>query len=166
MDLIMPDMSGIEAVQAIHQLPTLNDEQMVIIATSANVFEEVQLQSKLVGCHDFLAKPIVVEKLLKILETRLSLQWIYKEPTSGGNCVVPEKSKDDIAGLIPPPPKEIIIWYDLAMKGDLSRLRKRAIHLKQTNEKFTLFVQKLCRLIDNIDEDQILILLEQYKNET
>jgi hypothetical protein len=52
------------------------------------------------------------------------------------------------------------------MKGDLSRLRKRATQIKQMDEKFRPFAQQLCQLADDVAEDQILALLERYMDGT
>jgi hypothetical protein len=64
--------------------------------------------------------------------------------------------------IIPPPPPELAILLDLAMKGDLSSLHKRAVHLKQTDEAFRPFAEKLCQLVDEVNEDQLLALLQRH----
>lgn len=166
MDLIMPEMSGIEAVKAIRKLPELGHERVVIIATSASVFEEAQLQSKLVGCDEFLAKPIAVERLLKAIETQLGLEWNYRESPDKEDSVAQEKFKDETESLLPPSLEEIDVLFDLAMKGDLSSLRKRAIQIKKRDEKFNPFSQKLCKLIDEVAEDEILALLKRLLDKT
>ncbi len=162
MDLIMPDISGIEAVKAIRQLQVLRDERVVIIAMSASVLEEVQLQSKLVGCDDFLSKPIALERLLKAIETQLGLEWNYSESPDKDSSAAQEKFKDETESLVPPSLEEMDILFDLAMKGDLSRLRRRAIQIKKMDEKFKPFAQQLCQLVDDVAEDQILALLERW----
>ena len=161
MDLVMPEMSGIEAVKAIRQLAELRHKRVVIIATSARVFEEAQLQSKLVGCDDFLAKPIAVERLLKAIETQLSLEWKYSQSPDKEESGAQETFKDETELLFPPSLEELDVLFDLAMKGDLSTLRKRAIQIKNRDEKFNPFSQKLCQLIDDVAEDEILALLER-----
>ncbi len=166
MDLIMPDMAGIEAVKTIRQLEALRNERVVIFATSANVFENVQLESKLAGCDDFLTKPIVVERLFDLLETHLGLEWNYSESPDEGSSTVQEKYKPETESLVPPPSEEMAILFDLAMKGDLVRLRKRAVQIRQMDEKFKSFAQQLCQLVDDVAEDEILALLERYMNET
>jgi signal transduction histidine kinase/CheY-like chemotaxis protein len=73
MDLIMPEMSGLEAVETIRQLEKPGNLRTVIIATSASVSEEIQLESQEAGCDEFLPKPIEIERLLALLEMYLSL---------------------------------------------------------------------------------------------
>ena len=166
MDLIMPAMSGIEAVKAIRQLETLPDERVVIFGTSANIFENVQLESKLVGCDDFLAKPIVVERLFDLLETHLGLEWNYSESPDDGSSTVQKKYQSETESLVPPPSKEMAILFDLAMKGDLSGLQKRALQIEQMDEKFIPFARQLSRFAEEVDEEQLTALLERYTDET
>jgi CheY-like chemotaxis protein len=165
MDLIMPDMSGIQAVEKIRGLESLQDKYLAIIATSASVNDELQMESKNVGCDDFMAKPIVAESLLKTIEKQLDLEWIYEESAHDDNIQKQEIFKSDTEGLIPPPLEEITILFDLAKKGDLSRLRKRVVQVEQMDDRFIPFAKKLYQLVDKVDEDRILILLERYTHE-
>ena len=77
-----------------------------------------------------------------------------------------EKYKPETESLVPPPSDEMAILFDLAMKGDLSGLQKRALQIEQMDEKFKPFAQQLCQLIDDVAEDEILRLLERYMDET
>jgi CheY-like chemotaxis protein len=160
MDLIMPEMSGLETVKTIRQFEEPGNVRTVIIAASASVSEDVQLESKQVGCDDFLAKPIAIERLLELLEAHLGLQWTYNEAADGVSSAAYERSTMEETNIIPPPPQELAILFDLAMKGDLSSLHKRAVRLKQTDEEFKPFAEKLCQLVDEVNEDQLLVLLQ------
>ena len=52
---------------------------MVIIASSASVFEVNQQKSITAGANDFLPKPVQFEQLLALLEKHLHLEWVYEE---------------------------------------------------------------------------------------
>ena len=81
MDLVMPVMDGIEATKRIRQSPTSKD--VIIIASSASVFEFNQKDSLTAGCNDFLPKPIRADHLFNKLGARLGLEWVYDaEPFS------------------------------------------------------------------------------------
>ncbi|MCB0211577.1 MAG: GAF domain-containing protein [Anaerolineae bacterium] len=70
--------------------------------------------------------------------------------------------RPDEAKLIPPPPEEMAILHDLALKGEILRLKKHASQIEQMSEQYQPFATRLTQLADNFDEDQILILIEQF----
>jgi signal transduction histidine kinase len=67
--------------------------------------------------------------------------------------------------LIPPPQEEIAILFDLAMKGEIRQLRRRADHIEQLGDEFKPFVHRFRTFIDTYDEDKILALIEKYRVE-
>jgi PAS domain S-box-containing protein len=71
MDMQMPVMNGIEATRAIRQLPGQQD--LPIIAMTANAFSEDRAACLSVGMNDFIAKPVVPEKLFETL-----LHWLQQ----------------------------------------------------------------------------------------
>jgi signal transduction histidine kinase/DNA-binding NarL/FixJ family response regulator len=77
-DLMMPVMDGFEMTQALRTDDHL--KKLVIIATSASVFNEDREKSMQAGCNDFLAKPIKPKALLAMLEHYLNITWRYKTP--------------------------------------------------------------------------------------
>ena len=162
MDLLMPEMPGLESIEAIRQIPELSaDRRVVIIATSANAFADTIQQSMKAGCDAFLAQPVDVQNLFKLLETHLRLEWIVRERTEVGIVRIArsEPVGDD---LVPPPPAEMTILFDLAMKGEIPRLREHADRIVQMGERYQPFANRLRQLVDAFDEDQILALIEKY----
>ncbi len=159
MDLVMPQMTGFEAVRALRQLPALHSKRVVIIAASASVFEQDKLQSMLVGCDDFLIKPIQIPKLLGLLKHHLGLQWLYHEsPAQKDVTRLMEKEKR----LTPPPAAELASLFELALKGELPRLRQRAHQLAQMGQEYQPFATLLEQLARNYEEEQILKLIKSY----
>lgn|GEM_PF-1393370 len=69
MDMQMPLMNGLEATQALRQMPRY--ATVPIIAMTANAFEEDRQACFDVGMNDFLAKPIDTERLFDTL-----LHWL------------------------------------------------------------------------------------------
>jgi predicted ATPase/signal transduction histidine kinase/CheY-like chemotaxis protein len=156
-DLVMPMMTGFEAVQQIRQIPEL--EKVVIIAVSASVFEMDQQKSRVAGCDAFLPKPVETEKLFALLETHLDLEWIYEHEHVGEN---PAASQMATAPLIPPPQEQLEVLYELAMLGRIRDIQEQASHLEQINEKYIPFAHKLRDLAKAFEDEQIVALVEEY----
>jgi len=160
LDLLMPVMDGLEAARQIRRLPELNpDRRVVLIAMSSHAFEKDVAQSTLAGYDAFLAKPVEVRKLLALLAAQLNLTWLYREPTN--RVSAPVEPSDE--HLTPPPPAEMAALLDLAMQGALPRLKQRALQIAQRGEQYQPFVQRLCQLVDEFDEEQLLALIEHYQ---
>ncbi len=169
MDMIMPVMMGFEAVQQIRQMPEV--KRTVIIGASASVFEKDRQQVKLVGCDDFLPKPINYGTLLELLSMHLQLEWTYDDEQGGqegtetrghGNKEHPE---DEIQSLVPPPPEELEVLLEMAMRGNMTDIRERATKLEQMDQKYKPFADKLQQLAKAYDDDEIEALIEQYMEE-
>lgn len=160
MDLVMPKMTGFEAAQQIRQISEI--ENVVIIAVSANTsVNDKSSEISKAEFNDFLGKPVKEKALFDLLNTHLNLEWVYKTADLAG-ASGPLASETGESTLLPPPPTEIAVLFDLAMKGELPRLKERATQIEQMDDKFKPFAQKLSRLVDRFDEHAILRLIEQY----
>ncbi len=153
MDLVMPIMTGFEAVQRLRQMPEFQDT--LIIATSASVFEADQEKSRVIGCDVFLPKPVEEDKLFNILVNRLKLEWVYETVAQPHDTYVPES-----APLVPPPLAELEALYELAMLGSMRDIREQARQLEALDEKYRPFSRKLQELAQTFDDEKILALIE------
>ena len=72
-DLRMPEMDGLTLIRQIRQDPALNE--VVVIASSASVYQEDQQQSIVAGAQAFLPKPVSISLLLRQLQRGLRLTW-------------------------------------------------------------------------------------------
>lgn len=160
-DLVMPVMSGFEAVKLIRQLPALHD--VVIIAISASVLETDKKESRIAGCDAFLSKPVEKDKLLAHISTLLQAEWIYRDEghqKAAQEEVLDEEGETNV--LIAPPLKELEIFYELAMLGKMSRLRKRTIHLERLGQQYVPFATKIRDLAERFERKQIIQLVKPY----
>jgi len=66
MDMLMPEMDGLQATRAIRELPEGRD--VPIIAMTANAFEEDRQACREAGMNDFIAKPINLQALYQTLD--------------------------------------------------------------------------------------------------
>jgi len=71
MDIMMPEMDGIAATQAIRARPEW--QKLPIIALTAKAMKDDQQKCLEAGASDYMAKPIDVEKLLSLLRV-----WMFK----------------------------------------------------------------------------------------
>ncbi|MCL2802145.1 MAG: ATP-binding protein [Treponema sp.] len=101
MDHMMPEMDGIETVKLIRESETqrnINQQNVTIIALTANAITGTREMFMENGFNDFLPKPINIEKLNTILEL-----WIPKEkqiPNTDKSVIISEKTTElKIEGL-------------------------------------------------------------------
>ncbi|HEY9673286.1 MAG TPA: AAA family ATPase [Waterburya sp.] len=169
MDLVMTGMDGFEATRRLRALADLKD--VVVIAISASVFDFDRQQSQEVGCDDFLPKPIREVELLEKLRLHLKLEWIYEEVRDNQQEEVNPKSEiyppDAVGGqqnkeFVVPPVEEIATLLDLARRGDLRALIKRASKLEETDEQWIPFATYLCQLAQEFKGKQIREFLRQF----
>jgi signal transduction histidine kinase/DNA-binding response OmpR family regulator len=75
MDVMMPEMDGLEATRAIRRRP--RGRTVPIVAVTANAMAGDRERATAAGCSDYVAKPVTPEKL-----TQAILRWVRaKEPT-------------------------------------------------------------------------------------
>ena len=74
MDIQMPNMDGYKATQCIRHLDDKKKAEILIIAMTANAFEEDKKKSFDVGMNGHIAKPIDIEKLEEVILSVLNKQ--------------------------------------------------------------------------------------------
>ncbi len=157
-DLVMPVMTGFEAVQEIRKIPDLAN--VFIIAVSASVFDMDQEKSRIAGCNAFLPKPVEASKLFALLESNLKLDWFYSE--SVADSVAETPATEASGPLVPPHEAELEKLYELAMMGKMRRIREQAMQLEKVDEKYIPFAHKLQTLAKDFEDQQILALIKHY----
>jgi PAS domain S-box-containing protein len=160
MDLLMPALTGMEVTQALRQQTELR--KVVIVATSASVFDTDRQQSLLSGCDAFLPKPIRVKQLLELLATHLDLQWCYAEAEPPISITAVADDAADVDALVPPAPDELAALFELASIGDILGLQARAALLAQGDLVLRPFAQRLAHLAGRFELEQVLALIVQY----
>jgi len=171
MDLVMTVMDGFEATRRLRMLPDFKD--VVVIAISASVFDFNRHQSREVGCNDFLSKPVREAELLEKLRLHLELEWVYEEASHDRQereDVHPTSQPyppDQVRGeqnpeLIAPPAQEVATLLDLARRGDLRGLVKRANQLEELDERWVPFATHICQLAKEFKGKQIREFLKQF----
>ena len=149
----MPVMDGFEACRQIRRDSELQDT--IVIAISASVLAS----HKRAGCDDFLSKPILIGKLLEILEKHLNIIWIYDNNSDDTEIVRKSYYTEQMIG---PNTKQAAILYDLAMKGNLNSIVDKLAEFEHNDKQLTPFTNKIRELARNYEEEPICDLIEQY----
>jgi signal transduction histidine kinase/DNA-binding NarL/FixJ family response regulator len=153
MDLVMPKMSGIEAMKIIKEKSP--DSTMKIIAFTANVMQNIKEECFEAGCCDFIAKPVTIKDLTNSLKDHLGLEWIY-ETHSEANY------HKEIGGeLSHPPAKDAVMLYDAMLTGDLNTIGRELEKLKQ-NEKYDKFIHLVDSLANSFHINKLRDLAKKY----
>jgi two-component system sensor histidine kinase/response regulator len=80
MDMQMPVLDGYAATR--HIKATAQGQKTVVIALTANAFEEQRQQILACGCEDVMHKPIKKAKMLALLQQHLGLHYAYEAPSA------------------------------------------------------------------------------------
>ncbi len=76
MDIRMPVMDGIEALRQI-DMDFPNDE-IKTVAVTASVFKHQREELEVIGCDDFIDKPVRIERIQECLKNLLKLDYVYQ----------------------------------------------------------------------------------------
>ncbi|WP_016876371.1 ATP-binding protein [Chlorogloeopsis fritschii PCC 9212] len=158
-DLMMPVMDGFELIHRLHQSPQF--EKIVVIASSASVFETDQYKSIDAGASAFLPKPIEAETLLELLRKYLQLEWVHESKVET-NTKANVASSNHPAEMIPPAKEILQQLLNLVQDGDIQRIQEMAPQLSASDEKLTLFAQQLMQLASNFQIKRLETLIKQY----
>ncbi|MEW6493790.1 MAG: AAA family ATPase [Cyanobacteriota bacterium] len=160
MDLVMTVMDGFEATRRLRQLPEFKD--VVVIAISASVFDFDKRQSREVGCDDFLPKPVREAELLEKLRSYLELEWVYEKQESREPVKTQDSQNTIQDSLVVPPPEEMAVLWDMAMRGNLRGIAERATRLEEQSGAMLPFATHLRQLAQAFKGKQILEFLKRY----
>ena len=156
-DLILPDIDGLEVTRRIRQIAQLQDT--ITIATSADVLEASKQEALAAGCDSFIAKPIQIDTLLEVLQNHLGLQWVYEDD---GHRQDEWESDTQSPEIIPPPAEALTVLLDLALMGDIAAIREQAEQLDALDEKYKPFTAELRRLVQRFQVNKLGKFIENY----
>jgi signal transduction histidine kinase/DNA-binding NarL/FixJ family response regulator len=168
-DLVMPVMDGFELIRQLRQIPQL--KEVLIIASSASVFQTDEFKSLSAGADQFLPKPISVDHLLEMLRSLLGLEWVYevREDRSKNQGEQSSSNPSDSNGkaleggeILAPPVDVLTQLYDHAKKGDLDSIIEIAAQLGDQDRKFELFTQELRQLAESFQLKQVKSFIQKY----
>jgi two-component system sensor histidine kinase/response regulator len=177
MDMRMPVMDGYEATKVIkaqemgHQnnspssMPHLNT---IIIALTANVFEEQREAMIKAGCDDLINKPFREEILLEKLSKYLGLRYLYQQEnhqianTSKTTTEQILTSSDLLSLLSPMPPEWITDIYRAAAQCSDDLILQL---VAQIPAEHTLLIQCFTDLAHNFQFEKIMEIVTSLRSE-
>ena len=154
-DLLMPEVDGFELIKRVRESENFKD--LIIIVSSASVFETDQYRSLEAGANAFIAKPVQATELLQKLQQYLELEWVYEANEA------PLAIGSDTNEIISPPATEMDILYELAMKGNFREIVKQAVLLEQIDPKYIPFAKRLHQMAKDFQDEEILRFIQSYK---
>jgi signal transduction histidine kinase/DNA-binding NarL/FixJ family response regulator len=159
MDLVMPEMDGLEAAREIRKRPDLAGTR--IFGASATVTDSDRKEAFVAACDAFLTKPIRIDLLLERIGEQLGIAW--RRDASG----LPARASagqgsDPVSGYAVPPPEELAPARELAMLGDIRKLREWALRLEEAEPEYRPFAGRLLELAAAYRAKAILALLEEH----
>ncbi|MCL1472602.1 PAS domain S-box protein [Argonema antarcticum] len=155
-DLLMPKIDGFELIKLIRESEQFKD--LIIIVSSASVFETDRYRSLEAGGNDFLPKPIQAIELLQKIQQYLQLEWLYEANEDPLDAIA-----SDTNDLIAPPAMQIEMLYELAMKGNFREIVKQALLLEETDPKYIPFAHKLHQMAKEFQDEEIVTFIHSYK---
>ncbi len=168
MDVAMPIMNGLTAIQTLRQSGRLTNTAMIVV--SASVFENDKQQGFDAGANAFLSKPIQFKQLLHYFQLYLPLVWVYKAE---------DEQKTNVVQPVHPIQMNLQNWltefvelnlpiaeaqrlYHLAQCGDIEGLRQFAQQLQQYDASFAPLATYLLSLLNPFQKKNLRELAKHY----
>ncbi|MGA1621414.1 MAG: response regulator [Synechocystis sp.] len=120
MDILMPIMDGYEATKQIRALP--GGAETIIIALTANAFDDVHRAALDAGCNDYLAKPFQDTRIFELMGKHLGICYCYREEKTSPKTVSRSNytlNSQSLAGMPAPWRSQL---HDAALAMDEDRL--------------------------------------------
>jgi PAS domain S-box-containing protein len=154
MDIVMPEMDGLEATRRLRQLPDFKDVPIIAVSASASIEdEEISLAA---GVNAFLPKPVGLDTLLTRIAVLLKLDWTYEVP---GASLLAEYQR--VGPLVVPSAPQMDILLRLAREGDMRGLLLQSTQLTELDERYLPFANQLRLLAQRFESKAILRFVER-----
>jgi signal transduction histidine kinase/CheY-like chemotaxis protein/ligand-binding sensor domain-containing protein len=146
-DIRMADTDGISMCRQIRSEPKLGN--LIVIASSASVYEDDRHNAISSGFDDFVPKPVREADLFRVLATHLNLRWIRSSETTTDNASfgtsfanTQDAIDTPLYEAVPPPDKiqQLIIF---AKRGDVMALRTEIEKVGSSDSTFRIFCERL-----------------------
>ena len=154
----MPVMDGYEATTRIKRSPAGKDT--VIIALTANAFEDDRLKLIEHGGDDFVRKPFRESEIFEMIRKHLGVRYVYAEGAKGIKAAVlsNKMSGGSMAASINELSQEVITRLkEAAELSDVSLIEQEIEEIRSKNVQLA---DGLSELAENFAYDEILTLIK------
>ncbi len=159
MDMRMPIMSGYEATQQIKAMS--EGKATVIVALTANAFEEEKSLILDLGCDDFICKPFHREKIFQTLTKHLGVQFSYTPIDTLPSPDIPDYTDKEnflVQKLCALPAQWLYTLQQATLEGDLAQMLEAIDHFYEQDIELA---DHFTTLVDSFEHELILTLLQQ-----
>lgn len=157
MDLVMPVMNGIEAIQEIKKNKKLNNTK--IIGITASVVEQEERITFLKLCDGHIDKPIIFEELFDLIKNLLDIDWIINEPAPSQS----QKSSTQEKQIFSPDIYTLGVIIDQAAMGDYTSIEQTLVQLTEADSKYISFAEKISKFISQYDSEKLIAFIKSLK---
>ena len=151
MDIRMPEMDGVEAMQRLLEDP--GQDSIKVVAVSASTLEHERQHYLEAGFVEFIGKPVRIGQIYRCLAELLGVEYEYDEET-----VAPEEEPLELEGLVLPTE-----FHDrlqaAAEVASVTRLRQTLEEVEALGEREYRLAGHLRELAESFDLDGVLKVL-------
>ena len=152
LDLVMPEMDGLETARQLRRLPELNGTR--IVGVSATVTGSERKQAFVAACDSFLSKPVQIGELMQTMERQLQLEWDFA-PTDTGVGAADENPPVTAV----PPPEVLARLRRTIERGEFGEL-ERELKEHAGDTCYAGFCRQIRQLAARYDDEGITALLD------
>lgn len=158
MDIQMPIMNGYEATKIIRDI----DKNIPIISFTADISEEDELYSKILGMNDYLTKPIDTEKLFAILLKYIPKKVEVKNSIENNQEeLIPDLKYINIKKVVPSILSSFSFFKCIALRF-LEQYKN--LQLNPNSEKFSELIHTLKGLAGTLGAEQLYKIIIELEN--
>jgi len=154
-DLIMPVMDGLEAVQIIRKNKAISNVK--IIGLSASLIDPDHKNKFISLCNSFINKPVDFRELLGKIQQLLLLEWLSLKMN---HLQKPELDLE----IIETPGKELINEFiKLAEKGNFHKIEELTNNLLKENDSLIIFCKTVLKFCQTFDDEKLTKFILPFK---
>jgi signal transduction histidine kinase/DNA-binding response OmpR family regulator len=139
--------------------------EVVMIASSASVYEGDRQAAESAGFDNFLPKPVKEQELFRLLGQHLGIKWIIRQKVGNDASAMKPRVQPDIGDMLMAgrnlPAEELQLLLRLAGEGDVVALRQSLQNLVETDPEHAQFAEQLAILVSGYRIDEVETLLQQ-----